>query len=352
MRARALLVAFAAAVAFSTFATAAVADETSSGNDDLDPLRERFRAGLEKYRAGAFAEAILIWENIYRELGPEKGYRLAFNLARAYEQFGDPTRAAESYDAYVASTTRRREAGESLEPIVEKQEAEAIARLAELAATQGRIRIAGDRSVLVKIDAGPERLVPPSGWTAYVTPGKPHVVTFDPGTPESKQVDANVAVGELVELSPPPLHASAPTATTAQPRVERSPPPPERPYGPAVVYLAASVTVVSAALPIFFYARAGNIRSDYDAAVSQADASRRAGDRAAYDTALGSGKSLRDDYASTRSAAAISVAVPIVLGVATAGLAAYWLLGGGARARGSVAFPRPGGAAFGGALTF
>jgi hypothetical protein len=350
MRARAPIVTFVMACVLSSVAAPALAQETSTTNDELDPLRERFRAGLEKYRAGAFAEAILIWENIYRELGPEKGYRLAFNLARAYEQFGDPTRAAESYDAYVASTTRRREAGESLEPIVAKQEAEAIARLAELAATQGRIRISAERSVLVKIDAGPERLVPSSGWTAYVTPGKPHTVTFDPGTPEAKQVDANVAVGELVELSPPPLRASPPIASAATPRIERTTS--ERPYGPAVVYLAAGVTVVSAALPAFFYARAGSIRSDYDAAVTQADASRRAGDRAAYDTALGSGKSLRDDYTSTRSAAQISLAVPIVLGVATVGLAAYWLLGAKASPAGAVALPRPGGAAFGGALTF
>src|SRR5262249_54177668 len=89
-------------------------DEPGEQDPTLDAQRVRFRAGMDKYRAGAFAEAIVIWEAIYRELGKEKGYRLAYNIARAYDHFGDTTRAAESYEAYLNETKARHEAGETL----------------------------------------------------------------------------------------------------------------------------------------------------------------------------------------------------------------------------------------------
>src|SRR5690606_14269541 len=87
----------------------------------LEAKRERFRAGMDKYKDGAFAEAIEIWEAIYAELGAETGYRLAFNIGRAYEQLAatrtnraaavaDTAKAARHYAAYVNEVVRRREA--------------------------------------------------------------------------------------------------------------------------------------------------------------------------------------------------------------------------------------------------
>lgn len=311
-------------------APSAVAQErpAESEADALDPLRERFRAGLEKFRAGAFAEAILIWETIYRELGPDKGYRLAFNLARAYEQFGDPRRAAESYDAYVTSVARRREANEQLEPNVEKQEGDALARLAELSQSLGRIHFTAGRSAVVRIDGAGERVGPAAGWIAYVTPGKPHVVTFDPGTPAQRNFEVNVARGEQVELSPPTL------TETPTPRATAAPRPPEpieqqdnRPFPVGVIYVGAGIAVLSTALPIALYAHANGIRSDYDVAAGQAEASRTAGDTSAYAMAETRGRTLGADYDEARTTAHVALAVPIVLGAATAGLAAWWLFG-------------------------
>ncbi|HVH47039.1 MAG TPA: hypothetical protein VM925_32070 [Labilithrix sp.] len=339
-----------------SFAPVARAQETTpSGEDALDPLRERFRTGIDKYRAGAFAEAILIWENIYRELGPEKGYRLAFNLARAYEQFGDPTRAAESYDAYVEATARRREAGEALEPLVEKQEAEAKARLLELAATQGRIRIAGHRAVLVKIDGGPERRAPASGWIAYVTPRKTHVVTFDPGTKEEQNVEVKVGLGELVELSPPPAKERGPS-----PESGREPPQTparsaiveERPYSPVVLYTAAGATAIATVVSLALYANASSIEDDYAAAASRGEASSVAGDQAGYAAAERTALGLHDDYESARSTAHLSLAVPVVLGAATLGLTAYWLVGSKPKRVGASVAPLTGGAFFGAGTRF
>jgi hypothetical protein len=298
------------------------AQDATPHDDGLEAQRERFRAGLEKYRAGAFADAIVIWENVYRELGPEKGYRLAFNLARAYEQFGDSTRAAESYEAYVRETARRRGAGETIEDVVEKQEREAQERLAELAATKGRIRIAGDRSVVVTIDGGAERLAPRTGFVAYVTPGRPHVVTFDPGTKDEHRIDVQVDLGQVVEVSPPPLEAIAPAPVAPAPlpstRFEVRE---ERPYDRSVLYVAAGVTAAAALVPVILYANASAVRSDYDAAREDASSASASDYRALANRA----DRLEADYESARSTAYASLAIPAALGVVTLGLAAYWL---------------------------
>lgn len=350
MRSRSELAALLALALLVAAPSARAQESGATAADSLDPLRERFRTGLERFRAGAFAEAILIWETIYRELGPEKGYRLAFNLARAYEQFGDPTRAAESYDAYVAHVARRREAGEALEPVVEKQEAEALERLRELGTTQGRIRIAGDRAVLVRIDGGAERLVPTAGWVAYVTPGKAHVVTFDPGTPSEKHVEVRVELGEIAQVSPPALGAPErppePVALPVAPRTDA------QPYPPTVIYVAAGLTAVSTILPIALYARAGSIRSDYDGVVTQAEASRRQNDPIAYATAQTKGQALRGDYDDARSAARVSLALPIAFGAVTAGLAAYWFFGSKTPRTAAFALPTDGGMFVGSAARF
>lgn len=300
------------------------AQEDAPADDGLEAQRERFRAGLERYRAGAFAEAILIWQNIYRELGPEKGYRLAFNLARAYEQFGDATRAAESYEAYAKEVVRRRDAGEALEEIVEKQERDAKERLAELAATQGRIRISGDRSAVVTIDGGAERLVPRTGFVAYVTAGRAHVVTFDPGTRDEHRIEVRVGLGEVVELSPPPPQPPSPPPVVMPPapalRVETRI---ERPFDKSILYVAAGVTAASIAVPIILYANASAVRSDHEA--TRAAAGRAAAGE--YDALLATGERLETDYESARSTAYASLAIPAALGVATLGLAAYWIFG-------------------------
>jgi hypothetical protein len=319
---RAMLVALAVALP----GTSAMAQESPTSEDTLEAQRERFRAGLEKYRTGAFAEAILIWENIYSDLGPEKGYRLAFNLARAYEQFGNSTRAAESYETYVKETARRRDAGETLEPVVEKQEAEAKERLAELAATQGRIRITGERSAIVKIDGGAERLATRTGFVVYVTPDRVHVVTFEPGTKDEQQLTVRVERGKLVEVAPPAPKVVPPTVvSTPPPLPTRFEIREERPFGKGVLFVAAGVTAASVAVPLVLYASAGSAESDYEASSREGRTSSALGDKAGYDAALAKGTRQKSEYESRRDTAYASLAIPAALGAATIGLAAYWL---------------------------
>jgi hypothetical protein len=312
-------------LALTLFATPALAQEPSPSSpppspppsstggaeeqETLDPLRERFRSGMEKYRAGAFANAIVIWSAIYAELGTEKGYRLAFNLARAYDQLGDSsTQAAEHYEAYLKETARRRAAGETLEPVVEKQETEAKERLEELVATKGRIDVrAENRSVAVRIDGGAPRL---AGFVAYVVPDRVHVVTFNPGEKNEKRVDVNVPRGQLVTLEAPP-----------EPVFE---PPPVRyetvrqhPFREVFLYVAGAVTVASVIVPVVLYANAFAFRDDYN----NFNAPPHSSDKVAQANAADS------DYHHAKNVAYASLALPIGLAAVTGALTTYWIVG-------------------------
>ena len=84
----------------------------------MTPYRERFKAGMERYEAGDLAAAISDWESIYREVGADKGYRVAFDLARAYDKSGDLAHAAERYLSFLSGVDARRSAGLALESVV------------------------------------------------------------------------------------------------------------------------------------------------------------------------------------------------------------------------------------------
>jgi hypothetical protein len=100
--------------------------------DAMAAYRERFRHGMDRYHARAFDEAIAEWEPIYAELGPEKGYRLAYDLGVAYAESGDATHAIDRLQAFLAEVDARRARNESIDPLVVKEEADARSRLATL----------------------------------------------------------------------------------------------------------------------------------------------------------------------------------------------------------------------------
>ncbi|MGD0530463.1 MAG: hypothetical protein ABSE49_35345, partial [Polyangiaceae bacterium] len=51
----------------------AVPPPATTMDDPMEQYRERFKQGMDRYRAGAPAEAVGYWEPIYRELGEQKG---------------------------------------------------------------------------------------------------------------------------------------------------------------------------------------------------------------------------------------------------------------------------------------
>jgi hypothetical protein len=275
--------------------------------DPMEPLRERFRAGMEQYRAARYADAILIWEQIYRELGPEGGYRLSFNLGRAYDAAGDLTKAAEHYETYVSQVVRRRTRGDTLEAQVEKQDRDARERLAQLAESRGRIRVLpGERPTAAQIDNGEPRL---AGFVAYVAPGA-HAITFGTGTARAR-IDVTVAEGQIVEVAP--VEAPVPPVVTALARAPGDAVPirePSRtpPFSATWIYVAGGVTLASAVVPLVGYARALGTKSDFEQTVDR-DAQQR----------------LAADYADRRRFAYVSLGVTGALSALTAGLGAAWL---------------------------
>lgn len=302
------LVALALAASLFYAGAASAQGSAPESNDTLDPLRDRFRAGMELYKAGKSGDAILIWLDIYRELGPEKGYRLAFNLGRAYDQTLNEQKALEFYEAYLAEVERRHAAGETLEPIVEKQEGEAKERLAEPRAKFGRLRIA-DPSVLVRID---NALPHEGGYVAYVPPGQ-HTITFRPGSKDESSTEADVAAGQIVDLAPPPVKPPAPTVIVEPPRYEIHT---QHPYPKVVMYIGAGVTALSFIAPLALYLRAGSKYDDSNYAIDSTN-------KAQVDE-----KSSRiRDYLGSQNAAYASWTIPAVLGVATLTLTAYYVLG-------------------------
>ncbi len=296
----AILVAIAALLSGKTAnaqEAAPPATEPAAAPDPLDALRSRFREGMEKYRARAFGDAIVIWESIYRELGPEKGYRVAFDLGRAYDEVGELIKAAEHYQTYLDRVGARRAAGESLEANVQLQETIARERLERIIHIYGAIHVAAaKRTVIVHVDNAPPRV---AGFTVYVEPG-PHTVTFGTG-PGADARKLTVRRGELLEVEPP-----ADTPAPEQRFETRT----EHPFSPLVIWIGAGVAAASVVIPIVTHVNARAVKDDYDSAPSRADKDR-----------------LSSEYDSAKSNAYAAIAVPAVLGAAVGGLALWYVLG-------------------------
>lgn len=285
----------------------AAAPAAEAEDPEVVALRERFKVGMDRYKAGAYAEAILEWESVYRALGREKGYRLAFNLARAYDAYGDATRAAERYQLYLDEVAAKRARGEPLEEVVLTQEEDAKTRLAELAKTRARIHVTSPTPREASVDRDEPRL---AGFVAYVRPGR-HTITFGRGD-DATRVEVDVSAGELREVSPPP-----PAPTEVAPPPPPPPPPPrlearrERPYPAYVLFIGAGATAASVVVPALMYSRALGVYDEHEASRDPAERAR-----------------LANDYFSARSTAYATLAIPATLGAATLGLTAYWLFGG------------------------
>jgi hypothetical protein len=309
------------AVGIALLVASVASPARAAGDDDLAEYRERFKTGLEKYKAGQVAEALQYWEPIYRELGATRGYRLAFNLAHAYDGFGDFTRAAERYESFVTEVEARRAAKEKIEPLIEKEAKEARVRLGELAASKGRIRVhAGERPVAVRIDAAEPRV---SGFVAYVAPGA-HVLVLGGGSEKTERREVSVKAGEIVEITPSPSSATTPVVIVTTPTTTPNSTGPtraptfrmekqiEHPFSPIILYAATGLTVASVVLPIL----------SYSSALSYQRSHKLSGDTDANSQAKNA--SLQSDYDSRETTYHATLAVPISLAAITIGLTVYY----------------------------
>jgi hypothetical protein len=312
-----LLLGFALA-AVDARATPPAPATTVPDEDPLATYRGQFKRGMERYKAGALAEAIGYWDPIYRELGEQSGYRLAYDIGVAYQELGDATHAAERLLAFLTEVDVRRERGEPLAPIVEKEEADARSRIAGLMATKGRVHVeAVGAPRTARVDASEPRL---AGFVAWVTPGR-HTVTFGAGTPEAEAKQVQVDAGEIIRVAPMPPPAPFPSPPTASPEpsvASRAPPPSSaapvthrethHPFPWPLIAVSGGVTVLAAiaAAPLYVNASSMYDRLSLMPTISASD---------------------RESFTSARTLAYSVVGGAIGLAAVTAGLAAWYFAG-------------------------
>jgi hypothetical protein len=246
----------------------------SAQDEPLDKYRERFKAGMDRYKAGDLTGAIAAWEPLLRELGEQKGYRLAYDLGVAYAELGDGPRAVDRLQEFLAEIEVRQSRGESLAAIVHKEEADARARL--------------------------ERLVPQTAHPRVEAPPPPLVVA--PPSPSP---------------SPPP--PAPPPARAETPPLERRIAAPlvvqretEHPFSPAFFVVGGGLALAAGLVAVPLENHAWDLHARYVAEQEQSGLV-PAGDRQAFSDA--------------RTWAYTAVGAAIGLGVVTASLAAWYFLG-------------------------
>jgi hypothetical protein len=286
-RTRSELPAVRVAIIAGALALALGASPSAWGDEDaMAPYRERFQSGMGHYKSGDYAGAVAWWEPIVTALGDDKGYRVAFDLARAYDKLGDPAHARARYESFVRVVEAKRGRGESIDEVVEKEEAEARAAL------------------------GPQSSPTP-------TPAPTPI----PAVP-------------LSTTAPP----AAPAPSTAGPAPVRVPPPApaagsEHPFSPWLLVAGGALTAGAAIVCGVEYASALGKKSDFGAASGQPV----------------SQTAIRSSYDGVRSVAYVSLGATAALAAITGGLATWYIAAGSKEksAIGVAAVPEPHGGAIG-----
>ncbi len=293
---------FFAVVAAPTSVRAAPDDDDAS----LVQYRERFKQGLDRYEASDIAGALSYWEPLYRDLGPLRGYRVGYNLARAYEVVGDTSRAAERYQSFLDEVKARRDAGKPLDDVASTDEAKASARLEEISRTRGRIRVAPTTPPeSVRIDQTEPRL---AGFVAYVAPGG-HDVVFAAETTHAHREHVDVQAGQIVEVSAPKIDQPKIVDTSPDRHTTTWSDTLHRPFSPTWLWVFGIATlVVGGGATAGAYANAVVVHDHY----------------ASQPASLGPTQAQVDDYNGARSLAYASWAVPATLAVLTTVLTIWY----------------------------
>jgi hypothetical protein len=240
----------------------------ANADDSLAAYRERFKQGMDLYQHGAAAEAIACWEPIYRDLGGQRGYRLAYDLGIAYAALDDAPHAAVHLQAFVDEVDSRRGRGEALGAVVTKEESDARARLALLAAILGA-------------HAAPEASASPGP----VAPAVP-VAPTAPATPTTR-----------------PERPPAPIEPMSRP-----------PFPPSLIAVSGGVTLAAVVAAVALEVNANNLHDRYVSEQAQSpDRTISAADRASFATA--------------RTWAYVAVGGATGLAGVTGGLVVWYVLG-------------------------
>ncbi len=173
---------------------------------------ERFEQGLALFDRGAHDEAAAVWEALLSDLGPDRGWKLSYNLGLAYDAAGKPTEAVERFQAFI---NRVAASVEALPPEIEQRREDAAARVRAIKSAHGELHFpASAPGVVVSVDGGPAR---PSGFTAYLPPGHHRIVVTGPRG-HTRQSALEVVAGAHHPIDtrdptpPPPKPAPLPPA--------------------------------------------------------------------------------------------------------------------------------------------
>ncbi len=212
---------------------------------DAQPTPERIRSAAEEFDRGRraflakdYEQAAVHFENAYRDAPRAESLRLAIRARREAKQ---PARAATD-----AATALERYGDDAATAQLAKEVlAEAAPQLHDLT-----------------IECAPECSLAEGGRILSQSDGPRHRVFLDPGTHEIgvgfRQGSVNVTVEakrggrDVLPVAAPPEPAVAPTPKPP-PTSGSSPPPPKpaaprgnKPFGPAVFFVAAGITLVAA----------------------------------------------------------------------------------------------------------
>jgi hypothetical protein len=249
--------------------------------DPLNPYRERFKLGMERYKAGAIADAVAAWEPIYRDIGPAAGYRLAYNLGVAYAELGDATHATDRLRSFLDEVDARRTRGERLETRVTTEESDA------------RTRIAG--------------LVPTTKQPLVDTEHPPHPADTVEVGPQPGPAAPAPAPAAGVDSAPAFVPMPVPSAVREAPA---------RPFSPTLLYASGGLALAAAAGAIALEVNANALRSRF------------VGERVATGTISPQD---RDTFGTARTWSYAALGGAIGCGAVTAGLVTWYLLGASRR---------------------
>ncbi len=229
--------------------------------EDRETEATAFRQGLAKFRDGDTTGAVEIWQGLLKTLGTECGWKVLFNLGRGYERLGDPTRAIESYEAFVEAVNKQTKLSDK----ERKVKSAAESSIAALKAKYGAIFVAAPSSgvVWVRVGLGEPQ---PAGFTLYVAPGTHEVELFS-RTPNAEKQTIQVVAGQVATITIPESTAAPTPAPTAPAQKDTlpSPQPEPRSFPTALVAIGSGLTVAAAGTSVFLYTRQSSKREDAEA---------------------------------------------------------------------------------------
>jgi tetratricopeptide (TPR) repeat protein len=303
-RTRERLCALIALVALSATTVPAYAQPSGEGSQS-DAV---FKRGLDQYAQGNHTAAVATWENLLATLGSERGYKIFYNLALAYEKLGDVTRAIERHSSFLRHVEQHPDV--DVGPLRERIE-DSRSRRGSLRATHGAVDVQVPNKgglVMTRVGSAEPRA---AGYVVWLAPGT-HTVELFVGTERARTITVEVKAEQTITVDTSPPAESAPDRTAVPVVAPAVVPEPDRGTS-SWVYAGAAATVASIALPITLFLVADGKRDDADS--------------------LGTGHTGYSDAASSyekwRTAYLVSYALPIMLASATG--VAWWL--GGRRAK-------------------